>query len=251
MKKILFGFFLVFLIQSHSGAQTAPATIAPNSSLTVDEIIQKHSDAMGGLENFNKVKTVIISGNILVQDKSYPTTIKMINGRAMRMETDIAGMSVINAYKDGKGWKLDQLAGETKPTDVTGAELIEFKTESFLANRLMDYKNRGYTVELLGLEDVEGIPAYKINTAIENKREMFYFIDTSTFLVRKTFVKKDAAGTDTGLETYFYDFKDFGNIRFPLLWKQKMNGVPFQEVHFDKLELNAKIDEKIFHKSVK
>jgi hypothetical protein len=251
MIKILFGFFLVCLSQSRSGAQTTPAATAPNSSLTVDEIIQRHSDAMGGLENCNKVKTVIISGNILVRDKSYHTTIKMINGRAMRMEMDEAGMSVINVYKDGKGWKMDLFAGETKPIDVTGAELIEFKTESFLANRLMDYKKRGYTVELLGLEDVEGMPAYKINTVIENKREMFYFIDTSTFLVHKTFVKKDVTGGDTGLETCFYDFRDFGNIRFPLLWKQKMNGEPLQEVHFDKLELNAKIDEKIFDKPVK
>ena len=53
MKKIFFG--LLASIALSSQAQTA------------DDIIQKYANAMGGLDNINKIKTVKMSGTVSAQ----------------------------------------------------------------------------------------------------------------------------------------------------------------------------------------
>src|SRR5215831_16492804 len=137
------------------------AFISANAQ-TADEVIQKYSAAMGGLNAFNAVKTVKMTGNVSTQGMDLPVTFLLINGRAMRNDVSVMGQSVTNSYKDGKGWKINPFAGVSTATDVTGSELNEFKTQSMLATQLMDYMARGHKVELQGQEDVDGVKAYKI-----------------------------------------------------------------------------------------
>jgi hypothetical protein len=48
------------------------------------------------------------------------------------------------------------------------------------------------------------------------------------------------------VETYYSDIKDFGGIKFTMQRDQKINGQTFQSIHFDKIELNVAVDDKIF-----
>jgi len=92
------------------------------------------------------------------------------------------GQSVINAYKDGKGWKINPFMGFETATDVEGSELIDFRSQANLANSLMDYKNLGHTVELVGKEKVEGKDAYKIKlTSKDDGRVTTFFINVTDY----------------------------------------------------------------------
>src|SRR6266496_1967124 len=118
MKKIFFAVFSLAMIKAN--AQTV-ATVKPE--MNVDEVIQKYSDALGGLDNFNKIKTAKLTGTVSVQGMNLPITIQIINGSAMRSDVEAMGQSVVNSYKDGKGWKINPFAGAPAATDATGAEL--------------------------------------------------------------------------------------------------------------------------------
>ena len=72
MKQIFFGLL----------ALTALSAQAQNA----DEIIQKYANAMGGLDNFNKVKTVKMTGTVTTQGMDLPITIQIVNGKAMRSD---------------------------------------------------------------------------------------------------------------------------------------------------------------------
>ena len=119
---------------------------------TVDEIVQKYANAAGGLDNFKKIKTAKFSGTASAQGNQFPMTVQIINGRAMRTDVDVMGQSITNAYKDGKGWKVNPYAGAPTATDATPEELNEFKIQGSLVSQLMDYKDHGYKAELLGQE---------------------------------------------------------------------------------------------------
>ena len=124
---------------------------------TADDIIQKYSKAMGGLAAFNAIKTMKTTGTFTTQGVDLALTSQIINGKAIRNDVQAMGQTVINSYKDGKGWKINPFAGITTVTDMTPEELIDFKSQSMIANQLMDYKARGHKVELQGQEDVEGV----------------------------------------------------------------------------------------------
>ena len=217
---------------------------------TTDDIIQKYSKAMGGLAAFNAIKTMKTTGTFTTQGVDLALTSQIINGKAIRNDVQAMGQTVINSYKDGKGWKINPFAGITTVTDMTPEELIDFKSQSMIASQLMDYKLRGHKVELQGQEDVEGIKTYKIRlTNKDDNKVTTYFISVTDNTIIKSVSTRQLQGQDIEIETFYSDIKDFNGLKFPMLRIQKMQGQVFQEIKIATIEFNVPIDEKIFDKS--
>ena len=234
MKRIFVLFFAFAFITTHAQ--------------TVDEIVQKYANAAGGLDNFKKIKTAKFSGTASAQGNEFPLTVQIINGRAMRTDVEVMGQTITNAYKDGKGWKINPYAGAPTATDATADELNEFKIQGSLTSQLMDYKDRGYKAELIGQEDVQGAKTYKIKLTTDDNKTTTYFVDANTYAVVKTIGMRSLMGQEMELETYYSEVKDIGNVKFSMMRSVQSGGQTLQEVHFDKIELDVPIDEKIFDK---
>lgn len=214
---------------------------------TVDEVIQKHTDAVGGLDAIKKINTVKITGSVTVQGLDLPITTQVINGKAMRSDIDVMGQSVVNAYKDGKGWKINPFGGASTATEVTGTELQDMKSQSMLISNLMDYKARGHQVELAGQEETEGVKTYKIKLINkENSRLTTYYISTTDNLLVKSTTTREMQGQEAGVENIFNDYKDFNGVKFSMKRTQKIGGNVFSEMQVTSVELNVPVDEKIF-----
>jgi hypothetical protein len=222
------------------------ACVSANAQ-TVDEVIQKYSANLGGLEAFNKVKTAKITATYNTQGMDLPMTIQIINGKAARTDVEAMGSAVIRCYKDGKAWTQNPFAGTATPTEVTGTEVANYKSQSFLASGLMDYKARGHQVELLGQEDVEGIKTYKVKlTSKDDGKVTTYYISTKDYTMIKSATDQEMQGQTVTVETFYSDLKDFSGIKFFMTRTQKMNGETFITTTFTNIELDVTIDEKIF-----
>ena len=217
---------------------------------TADEIIQKYANAMGGIDNFKKAKTLKMSGKVTAQGMDLPISLQIINGRAVRsdVEVEATGQKIVSAYKDGKGWKINPFAGAASATDATAEELTDMKVQSFLANQLMDYKGRGGKVELQGQEDVNGAKAYKIKFTADDNKVTTYYIDAASSMPVKIVSKRDIMGQEMEVETFLGDVKEVDGLKFNTSLVQKIAGQTFQEIHLDKVELNVPVDEKVFDK---
>ena len=216
---------------------------------TADEVIQKYSAAMGGLEAFQKVKTAKITGTVNIQDNDFALTMQIINGKAMRNDVDVMGKSVINVYNDGKGWKINPFAGIETATDAEGAELNDLKYQSNLASILMDYKNQGHKVELMGEEIVDGVNTYKLKlTTKEDGRVTVFYINKADNLLVKSITARDIQGQMKDVITVYSDLKEFGGLKFYTVRTQSIEGLVFQIITFNNVELNVAVDEKIFDK---
>jgi hypothetical protein len=234
MKKILVAFFCLAAISAQ--AQTA------------EEIITKYTAAMGGLDAFNKVTTAKLTGTATIQGNDFSFTTQIVNGKGMRLDVDVMGQAVVNAYGNGKGWKINPFAGVETPTEVSGAELEAFKAQASLANGLMDYASRGHKVELAGQEDVSGVKTWKVKlTNKETGKDTYYFINAADFLLAKTVGKRDINGTEMTVETVYNNFKEFGGIKFAMSVSQSIEGNVTQEINYGNIELNVPVDEKIFN----
>lgn len=216
---------------------------------TADEVIQKYNTAMGGLDAFQKAQSAKITGTANIQDNDFALTIQIINGRAMRSDVDVMGQSVTNSYKDGKGWKINPFAGVETAADVEGAELNEFRYQANLASILMDYKNQGHKVELLGEETVEGVNTYKLKlTTKEDARVTFFFINKADNLMVKSISSREVQGQMKDVVTIFSGVKDFSGLKFYTVRTQSIDGNVFQIITFTNVELNVAVDEKVFDK---
>jgi hypothetical protein len=214
---------------------------------TADEVIQKYSAAMGGLDAFNKVTTVKMTGTVVAQGNEFPLTTQMVNNKAVRTDVDVQGQQIVNVYNNGTGWKINPYAGAESATEITGQELIDAKAQASIANHLMDYKNRGHKVEFAGQEDVEGVKCFKIKlTNKDDNKVNTYYISSSNYMLVKSVGLRDMQGQQMEVETFYSDFKDINGLKFAMTRSQKMQGNVFQEIKLEKVELNVPVDESIF-----
>ncbi|MBL7748979.1 MAG: hypothetical protein JNM19_16185, partial [Chitinophagaceae bacterium] len=98
--------------------------VLTTSAQTVDEVIQKYSAALGGLDAFNKVTSAKMTGTVTQQSVDMPITTQLINNKAARTDIEVMGYQIINVYANGTGWKQNHFAGVETPTEITGTELI-------------------------------------------------------------------------------------------------------------------------------
>jgi hypothetical protein len=233
MKKLLFAVLSFAVVSAH--AQSA------------DDVIQKYTTNMGGLEAINKITSAKMTGTVTTQGMDLALTTQIINGKGMRTDVEVMGSSVTNCYYNGKGWKINPYAGAPTATEVTGNELSDFKAQSSLANQLMDYKARGHQVEMQGEETVEGIKTFKIKlTNKDDGKVTTYFISTTDYTLIKSVGSREIQGEEVEVETYYSDIKEIGGVKFFMSRSQKIEGQEFQAIKFDKIELNVTVDEKIF-----
>ncbi len=222
------------------------ATISAKAQ-TADDVISKFAANMGGLEVFNKITSAKMTGTYSTQGNEIALITQIINGKGMRTDLELMGQAVTNCYFNGKGWKINPFQGVTTPTEVTGTELNDFKTQSNLANQLMDYKARGHQVELQGEDAVEGIKTYKIKlTNKDDSKVTTYFISTADYTLIKSVTMRQFQGQDIEVESFYSDLKEINGVKFFMTRDSKIEGQVFQTVKYEKVELNVTIDEKIF-----
>ena len=216
---------------------------------TADEVVEKYSNAMGGLDAFNKINTAKMTGTITTSGLTMPMTTQIVQNNAMRTDVNANGKAIINVYNNGKGWKINPLAGILVKTEVTGTELSALKTQTSLVNNLMDYKSRGHQVELLGKEDVDGISCFKIRlTSKDDNKPTLFFINTSDYLLVKSTARKETQGQEYDVETFYTSMKAVDGLQFCMYLIQKIKGQQYLSVKWNKIELGVPVDEKIFEK---
>jgi hypothetical protein len=215
---------------------------------TADEIIQKYSAAMGGLDPVNKIQTAKISGTLISQGQKFPITISIVNGKSMRTDANVNGQVVSNVYDKGKGWKVNPFESITTPTEVTAPDdLALLKVQSSLANNLMDYKKRGHTVEFLGKETIESIITNKIKlTSKDDGKTTIFYIGADDNKLLRSDSKQKIQGNEYDAETWYSDFKTYQGLVFSTRFIRKIQAKVFQEVTYEKIELNVPIDDSIF-----
>jgi outer membrane lipoprotein-sorting protein len=224
------------------------ALTAPAAAQTVDEIIAKHAEALGGLEKIRAVKTVRMTGKMtLGPGIEAPIVIDLKRPKAMRLDITLQGMVGTQAYDGTKGWTLMPFSGSTVPQQMAADEVKMAEEQADIDGPLVDYKAKGNTVELQGKETIEGSDAYKLKVTLKNGDVRTIYIDTEHFLQIKDEARRTIRGSEVDTETILGDYKEVGGMMFPHSIDSGQKGSPQrQKLAVEKIELNVPIDDARF-----
>jgi len=137
---------------------------------TADEIINKHVEAMGGLENWKKVNSTVLTGSINQGGTELPVTVTTLNGKGFRMEMTMSGMVNYQILTPTAGWTYFPAFGQPKPEATTDADVKESQDQlDAMMDPLIDYKSKGCSVTYLGKDQVEGTECHKLKV-VQKKR---------------------------------------------------------------------------------
>lgn len=225
--------------------------IHAQDDLTVDQIVQKHIDAMGGAAKLKAVHSVKTTGtaSLMGGQMEAPVTVLMKRPNSMRLEMSVQGQSFVQAFDGTTQWSINPFMGSPDPTKSSEEDsaVAREDSEDFIEGALFDYKTKGYTAELVGKEDLDGSPAYKIKITKKSGNVSYEFLDAKTFLVIKSIGKRKQMGQEMEVETTSGNYKSVDGVMMPFSMEQKVGGKSMFSVAVEKHEVNGPADDAQFH----
>ncbi len=222
-------------------------TLSLNSfSQSLDEIVKKHVDAIGGKENWSKIKTLKMECSMKSQGADIKITFHQIDKKAMRQDISLMGMTGYNIITNTEGWNFMPFQGQTKVEPMTADDVKNAQEGLNLQDEFITYKELGKKLEYLGKDDVDGTECFKLKITDKNAQETTYYIDPSNYYTIKQTIKMKSNGKEMENSTTYSNYKKVdAGIVYPYTVS---SGWGSSEV--TNLEINPKIDEALFKPSV-
>jgi hypothetical protein len=225
----------------------AAFTMFTAGAQSVDDIINKHIDAIGGKDNISKVNSIHEEATMQVMGNEAPNSITILNGKGYKSETDFNGQKIVNAITDKGGWMINPMAGANDATAIPADQYKGLKEQLYVGGPLVNYAANGYKAELQGQEKVGSVNAYKIKLTSKDSTETTYFIDPTTYYLIKMVRHGNAMGQDVEITASFSNFQKT-DVGFVIPYTTDLDfGGQFQlSTTIKKVEINKPVDPKIF-----
>jgi len=225
-------------------ALLAPAAMAQ----TVDEVIAKNIEAKGGMEKLKAMKTLRVTGKMMMgQGMEAPFTMMAKRPRMTRTEFVFAGMTGVQAYDGKNGWMVMPFMGKKDPEAMPEDQAKLMEEQADIDGPLVDWKEKGHKVELLGKEQVEGADAYKVKVTKKNGDVSTIFIDAESHLEIKSEGKRKIRGTEYEGETVLGEYKEVEGMMMAHSMESGAKGSPQrQKMVIEKIEVNPALADTLF-----
>lgn len=221
---------------------------------TLDELLQKNLEALGGKAKVEAIKSVRMTGKMTMgPGMEAPFVMEFQDPNKMRMDMTIQGMTMTQAYDGKSGWRVVPFTGKTDPEPMSAEELkqMERQTSNFV-DLLSDFKARGYEAELVGKETLEGSPVHKIKLTAKDGETLNIYLDAEQYLPLKMVARTKVQGQEIAVETTLGDYKEVGGVLFPHSMQTKSAMMPgAANMTIEKVEVNPEIAASRFEMPAK
>jgi outer membrane lipoprotein-sorting protein len=215
---------------------------------TVDEIVAKNLQAKGGAEKWQSVNSVKMTGKITAQGQELPLTVYAKRPNLSRQEITLPDGKVVQAFDGTTAWVINPMMGSDAPQAIPAGAADVMKNSADFDGALINYKNKGHTIEFVGKEKLGDKDVYHLKVTMKGGQVQHYFLDAESGLEMKTSAEVDMGmgGAKQTLDTEMANYKQVGGIMLPHTVKQFMNGKQMVEMSVTGVEFNAPVDDSIF-----
>ena len=224
--------------------------LAPSTSIaqTADELIAKNIEARGGMEKIKAIKTLRMSGKF-EGEGGFVAVVGRENERPnlIRQTFALQGMMAVQAFDGSTGWQIQPFGGKKDPQLMGEDDQRDLMLEDDFEGPLVDYKEKGSTVEYLGHDVVDGYDALRLKITLKNGDVIYDYLDPDTFIeIRKEiqqFIRGAVRERVVGLGSY----KPVAGVMFAFsISTGPKNNPNAQTTTVQKMEVNVSIDPADF-----
>jgi outer membrane lipoprotein-sorting protein len=214
-------------------------------ALDADQLIAKNIAARGGMEALNGIKNIKAQGKVNWGGGDFSLELASVQYVArpanMRMEATFQGLTMVQAYDGKEGWMISPFQGRKDPQRSSPDESKGNKLSADLEGVLVNAKAKGYEVEYLGLEDVDGTMAHKLRVKLNASDTRTVFLDPDHFLEIRYEDRLTVRGAESVMKTDVGDYEKVNGWYMPFYFE--MGG---QKVTFDRIDANVELDAAMF-----
>lgn len=217
---------------------------APVSGQTVDEVLARHYDAIGGRDAWLALQSTRSVGALTLMGGVATGGIEVTAKRPamIRAVVTIQGMDVIQSYDGETAWGINPLAGVTTPQvadPVTAGAMAE---QADLDGPLIGWEDDGHEIALAGTETVGEAEAYRLTVTFPSGESSSYFLDTTSHLLIRVESTRDGIGTTTA---DLLDYRDVSGLMFPFSVKS-VSPQGDQSVTWETIEVDVDVEDSLF-----
>src|SRR5581483_11539917 len=131
-----------------------------------------------------------------------------------RMDLTVQGKTITEAFDGNVAWRVNPFTADAGAVQLTGSDLKNIQDQADFDGPLVDYKAKGHRIELLGKEDVQGTPCYKLKIILKTGNLMYQYLDAKTFLEIREELTHTMDGKAVTIEETVGGYKEVGGILF-------------------------------------
>jgi len=222
-----------------------PAVPAAAGALTVDEIVDRHVAARGGLERWRAVRSLEVTGTQIAFSVASPFTLQRQRPNLYRFEQKLFDQGVVLVHDGTAPWWVHPILGVEEPAETPDPEGMMTRRAAEFEGVLIDHKAKGHKVELLGQEELDGQDTYKLKVTLKDGSEEIWHLDTKNFLEAARFAQATDLGREVPGWTYFSDFRTVEGLVIPHR-EDREYSIRHVALTIEKVRVNPEIDPERF-----
>ncbi|MGD8450526.1 MAG: redoxin domain-containing protein [Phycisphaerae bacterium] len=238
------------------GSQPQDKPPPPAESLTAEQVVAHYVDALGGAEKLAARKTLRMTCRITREGDQETAELirewKRPDKFRASFTVSLAGRTLCLVIAcDGKTWwHIMPVFGSAEPQEAP-AEMVEvYDDEADIDDPLAVAAAMGHKVELIGREELDGKPVYKLKLMRKGAAEEEYdeyYIDAESWLPAKVAGARRAMGAVVRFERTLSDYRRVDGVMVAHVQKtvsEPDNSV--QELRIEKVETNIDVSDERF-----
>jgi outer membrane lipoprotein-sorting protein len=231
-------------------------TLLGAKAQTAEEIIDKYFENTGGYTNWAKVESMKLDAKVNQQGLEIPLVMLQLKDGRQATTITFQGKEIKQGVYDGTSlWSHNFMNMKAEKSDAEATENFKANLGSDFPTAFFDYKKRGYKVEFLGKETIEGTETFKIKltknpTKVDGQPKdniEFYFFDMENYvplMVESEITQGQAKGMIG--QTKLSDYQEVNGLIVPFSMSQGVKGGGSQPITITKIEINPKVDVAVF-----
>ncbi len=215
---------------------------------TADELVQKNIQAKGGMEKIKAIKSVRMTGKLSLGGGFTAASMQENERPNLVRETfSLQGMTAVTAYDGATGWQIQPFGGHKDPELMGEDDLKDLMLDADFDGPLVDYKEKGNTVEYLGHDVVDGDDALRLKVTLKDGDIVYYFLDPDTYLEIRKEVQEFIRGSVRESVIELGSYKPVNGVMYPYSVSQGSKANPgAQTTTIEKIEVNMPIEKADF-----
>jgi photosystem II stability/assembly factor-like uncharacterized protein len=220
-------------------------------ALDVDEIVARHTEAVGGNASLSALHSLRLVGKISFG--SGDSTIELAwtalfkRPGMFREDASLQGLTAVSAYDGKEGWQVQPFEGRKDAERISADDSKALAQRADFEGPLVGWKAKGFAVSYLGTEDVDGTPALKLKVTRPSGDFEYDFLDPDYFLLiraeKHTFMR-DAEQIE---EIDYSNYERVSGVWVPFAIESGPKAQPKnQRWTIESAEPNASIDDAFF-----
>ena len=216
---------------------------------TADELIAKNIEARGGMEKMKAIKTLRMTGKF-GGGGGFTASVGQENERPdlVRETFSLQGMTAVQAYDGAMGWQIQPFGGKKDPQLMGEDDLRDLLLDGDFDGPLVDYKEKGSTVEYLGHDVVDGDDALRLKVTLKNGDIIYDYLDPDTFIEIRREIQQFVRGSVRERVMGLGSYKPVAGGMYPFsISSGPKNNPEAQTTTVQKIEANVTIDPADFN----